>query len=141
MKGILKARTQMVEIMCRYFDSNLSESHRSKLYILKLLGPRFKNWNMCPTRKYVQTHSRSTTPVSSVRQIVHSGKSVSVVHLSAMYAVKRTGDACGLSCCIPVLVRTLECRQPCNNGTVFFEKWGECHALSRVRIKFFWGID
>ncbi len=33
MKGILKARTQMVESMYRYFDSNLSESHRAKLYL------------------------------------------------------------------------------------------------------------
>ena len=54
MKGILKARTQMVESMYRYFDSNLSESHRAKLYICTLLDPRFKNHNMCPTRKYVQ---------------------------------------------------------------------------------------
>ena len=54
MKGILKVRTQMVESMYRYFDSNLSESHRAKLYICTLLDPRFKNYNMCPTRKYVQ---------------------------------------------------------------------------------------
>jgi hypothetical protein len=46
MKGILKARTQMVQSMYRYFDSNLSESHRGKLYICTLLDPRFKNYNM-----------------------------------------------------------------------------------------------
>ena len=32
MKRILKARTQMVESMYKYFDSDLSESHRAKLY-------------------------------------------------------------------------------------------------------------
>ena len=46
MKGILKVRTLMVESMDRYFDSNLSESHRPKLYICTLLDPRFKNYNM-----------------------------------------------------------------------------------------------
>jgi hypothetical protein len=33
MKHILKARTQMVESMYKYFDSDLSESHRAKLHI------------------------------------------------------------------------------------------------------------
>ena len=32
-KRILKVRTQMVESMCKYFDGDLSESHRPKLYI------------------------------------------------------------------------------------------------------------
>ena len=50
-KHILKARTQMVEIFYKYFDTGLSESHRAKLYICTLLDPRFKNYNMWPTRK------------------------------------------------------------------------------------------
>ena len=54
MKRILKARTQMVESMYKYFDSDLSESHRAKLYICTLLDPRFKNYKWWPTRKYVQ---------------------------------------------------------------------------------------
>ncbi len=33
MKIILKDRTQMVECMYKYFDLDLSESHRTKLYI------------------------------------------------------------------------------------------------------------
>jgi hypothetical protein len=33
MKLILKARTQMVENIYKYFDLDLSESHRAKLYI------------------------------------------------------------------------------------------------------------
>ena len=45
----------MVESMYKYFDSDLSESHRVKLYISTLLDPRFKNYNMWPTRKYVWT--------------------------------------------------------------------------------------
>ena len=53
-KHILKARTQMVESIYRYFDSDLSESHRTKLYICTLLDPRFKHYNWWPTRKYVQ---------------------------------------------------------------------------------------
>ncbi len=32
-KRILKVRTQMVENMYKYFDTDLSESHRAKLYI------------------------------------------------------------------------------------------------------------
>ena len=54
MKHILKAMTQMVESMYKYFDSDLSESHRAKLYICTLLDPRFKHYNWWPTRKYVQ---------------------------------------------------------------------------------------
>jgi hypothetical protein len=54
MKRILKARTQMVERLYKYFDSDLSESHRAKLYICTLLDPRFKNYKSWPTRKYVQ---------------------------------------------------------------------------------------
>ena len=56
-KRILKARTQMVESMYEYFDAGLSESHRAKLYICTLLDPRFKNYNMWPTRKYVTIHT------------------------------------------------------------------------------------
>ena len=56
-KHILKARTQMVESMYKYFDAGLSESHRAKLYICTLLDPRFKNYNMWPTRKYVTIHT------------------------------------------------------------------------------------
>ena len=56
-KRILKARTQMVESMYKYFDAGLSESHRAKLYICTLLDPRFKNYNMWPTRKYVTIHT------------------------------------------------------------------------------------
>ncbi len=33
MKLILKARTQMVESIYKYFDLDLSESHRAKLYV------------------------------------------------------------------------------------------------------------
>ena len=54
MKLILKARTQMVESMYKYFDVDLSESHRAKLYICTLLDPRFKKFNFWPTRKYVE---------------------------------------------------------------------------------------
>jgi len=39
--------------MYKYFDSDLSESHRAKLYICTLLDPRFKHYNWWPTRKYV----------------------------------------------------------------------------------------
>ncbi len=56
-KRILKARTQMVESMYEYFDAGLSESHRAKLYICTLLDPRFKNYNMWSTRKYVTIHT------------------------------------------------------------------------------------
>jgi hypothetical protein len=47
----------MVESMYKYFDADLSESHRAQLYIFTLLDPRFKNYNMCPTRKYVTIHT------------------------------------------------------------------------------------
>ncbi len=40
MKLILKARTQMVESIYKYFDLDLSESHRVKLYICTLLDPK-----------------------------------------------------------------------------------------------------
>ena len=53
MKLILKTRTQMVESIYKYFDLDLSESHRAKLYICTLLDPRFKKFNYWPTRKYV----------------------------------------------------------------------------------------
>ena len=54
MKIILKVRTQMVECIYKYFDLDLSESHRTKLYICTLLDPRFKKFNMRPTHKYVE---------------------------------------------------------------------------------------
>ena len=54
MKLILKARTQMVESMYKYFDLDLSESHRVKLYICTQLDPRFKKFNMWATHKYVE---------------------------------------------------------------------------------------
>ncbi len=38
-KRILKVRTQMVESMYKNFDTDLSESHRAKLYICTLLDP------------------------------------------------------------------------------------------------------
>ncbi len=37
---ILKSRTQMVENIYKYFNLDLSESHRAKLYICTLLDPR-----------------------------------------------------------------------------------------------------
>jgi hypothetical protein len=46
MKLILKTRTQMVENVSKYFDLDLSESYRAKLYICTLLDPRFKKFNM-----------------------------------------------------------------------------------------------
>ena len=64
MKLILKAGTQMVEIMYKYFDLDSSESHRSKLYICTLLDPRFKNFNMCPTLKYVENSQLYTECIS-----------------------------------------------------------------------------
>ena len=60
MKLILKARIQIVESMYKYFDLELSESHRAKLYICTLLDPRFKKFNMCPTRKYVEKSQQYT---------------------------------------------------------------------------------
>ena len=39
MKLILKVRTQMIEIMYKYFDLYLSASHRDKLYIYTVLDP------------------------------------------------------------------------------------------------------
>jgi hypothetical protein len=53
MKHILKVRTQMVERTYKYFDSDLSESHRAKLYICTLLDPRLNHYNWWPTHKYV----------------------------------------------------------------------------------------
>ena len=60
MKLILKARTQMVESIYKYFDLDLSESHRAKLYICTLLDPRFKKFNFWPTRKYVDNSQLCT---------------------------------------------------------------------------------
>ena len=66
-KRILKARTQMVESMYEYFDVGLSESHRAKLYICTLLDPRFKNYNMWPTHKYVTIHTYAQCVCSVAR--------------------------------------------------------------------------
>ncbi len=52
MKPILKVRTQMVESMYKYFDSDFSESHGAKLYICTLLDPRFKNYNWWSRHKF-----------------------------------------------------------------------------------------
>ncbi len=60
MKLILKVRTQMVESIYKYFDLDLSESHRAKLYISTLLDPRFKKFNFWPTRKYVNNSQLCT---------------------------------------------------------------------------------
>jgi hypothetical protein len=46
MKLILKIRTQMVEEIYKYFDLDLSESHRDKLNICTLLDPRFKKFKV-----------------------------------------------------------------------------------------------
>jgi hypothetical protein len=51
---------QMVEIIYKYFDLDLSESHRAKLYICTLLDPRFKKFNFWPTCKYVNNSQLST---------------------------------------------------------------------------------
>jgi len=40
----------MVQSIYKYFDSDLSESHRAELNICTLLDPWFKNYNMWPTR-------------------------------------------------------------------------------------------
>jgi hypothetical protein len=53
-KHILKARTQMVESMHKYFDAGLSD--RAKLYICTLLDPSFKD-KMWSTHKYVTIHT------------------------------------------------------------------------------------
>ena len=50
----------MVENMYRYFDSNLPEFHRTKLYICMLLDPGFKNYNVWTTHKYVQNEQLCT---------------------------------------------------------------------------------
>jgi hypothetical protein len=71
-KHILKARTQMVESMHKFFDTGLSESHRAKLYICTLLDPRFKNYNMWPTRKYVTIHTYAQS-VCSVAKLNDRG--------------------------------------------------------------------
>ena len=51
MKLIVGARSQMVENIFARFDTNLSESHRAKLYICTILDPKFKSYQMWPTRK------------------------------------------------------------------------------------------
>jgi hypothetical protein len=55
MKLIVAARSQMVENIYARFDTNLSESHRAKLYICTILDPRFKKYQMWPTRKSVKS--------------------------------------------------------------------------------------
>ena len=60
MKLILKARTLMVESIYKYFDVDLSKSHRAKWYICKLLDSRFKKFNYWPTRKYVNNSQLCT---------------------------------------------------------------------------------
>jgi hypothetical protein len=68
MKIILKSRTQMVECIYKYFDLDLSESHRVTLHIFTLLDPMFKKFNMCQTRKYVfRSHSSTQSGFSCVR--------------------------------------------------------------------------
>ena len=71
-KHILKERTQMVESMYEYFDAGLSESHRTKLYICTLLDPRFKNYNMWTTHKYVTIHTYAQS-VCSVAKLNDRG--------------------------------------------------------------------
>ena len=71
-KRILKARTQMVKSMYKYFDEGFSESHRAKLYICTLLDPMFKNYNMWPTRKYVTIHTYAQS-VCSVAKLNDRG--------------------------------------------------------------------
>ncbi len=71
-KHILKARTQMVESMYEYFDAGLSESHRAKLYICTFLDPRFKNYNMWSTHKYVTIHTYAQS-VCSVAKLNDRG--------------------------------------------------------------------
>ena len=44
----------MMKGIYRYFDMNLTESHRAKMYICTLLDPRFKSHKMWPTRKQVK---------------------------------------------------------------------------------------
>ncbi len=51
--GVTPPMVQMVESIYRYFDLDLSESHRVKLYIFTLLDPRFKKFKFWPTHKYV----------------------------------------------------------------------------------------
>ena len=60
MTHILKVRTHMVENIYKYFDLDLSESHRAKLYICTLLDPRFKKFNYWATRKYVNNSQLCT---------------------------------------------------------------------------------
>jgi adenylosuccinate synthase len=63
MKLILKARTQMVESIYKYFDLDLSESHRAKLYICTLLDRRFKKVNYWSTHKYVNNSQLCTDSI------------------------------------------------------------------------------
>jgi hypothetical protein len=70
MKLILKVRTQMVEIIYKYFDVDLSESHRVKLYIFTLLDPRFKKFN-----------NKSTTSIGTCNSYVKCGPRISKILL------------------------------------------------------------
>lgn len=56
LKLIVGARARMVESIYRYFNTNLSESHRAKMYICTLRDPRLKSYKMWSTRKYVSPH-------------------------------------------------------------------------------------
>jgi hypothetical protein len=62
----------MVESMYKYFDSELSESHRDKLCICTLLDPRFKNYDMWSTRKYVQNAYYAQCAYSFVRRMTET---------------------------------------------------------------------
>ena len=49
-------------------DSDLSEFHRTKLYICTLLDPRFNHYNWWSTRQYVQTFKSSATAEVDVEE-------------------------------------------------------------------------
>ena len=66
-KLILKGRTQMVERTYKYFNLDLSESHRVKLYICTPLDPRFKKFNMCQHTSTLRSHSSTQSVHSCVR--------------------------------------------------------------------------
>jgi hypothetical protein len=59
MKLILKGRTQMVESIYNYFDLDLLESHRAKLYICTLFDPRFKKFNFWPSTLTIHNCAQS----------------------------------------------------------------------------------
>jgi hypothetical protein len=51
MRHNVRPRALMVESIYTYFDTNLPEVHRAKMYICKLIESRFKSYKMWPTRK------------------------------------------------------------------------------------------